>query len=190
MLSNSKSAGQPRCRFCRTPLRDTFVNLGMSPLCESYVAAAQLNDMEAFYPLHVRVCRECFLVQLPAYESPERIFSDYPYFSGYSDMALGLAVGLMLEGTYLFQHPSDSLSSAYGEPGELTAQSQRFQQLLVHLPETERAILELHYSHGLQFTEVAKILGLSKGRISQLHKEALKALRQLLRSRPGLDLRM
>ncbi len=57
----------------------------MSPLCESYLTGDQLNQMEPFYPLHVHVCGECFLVQLEAYVSAERIFSDYAYFSSYSD---------------------------------------------------------------------------------------------------------
>ena len=57
----------------------------MSPLCESYVSRDQLNQMEPFYPLHVYVCSECFLVQLEAYVSDEHIFSEYAYFSSYSD---------------------------------------------------------------------------------------------------------
>jgi SAM-dependent methyltransferase len=57
----------------------------MSPLCESYVPAARLDDPEIFYPLHVRLCDTCLLVQLPAYVSGEDIFSDYAYFSSYSD---------------------------------------------------------------------------------------------------------
>ncbi|HEY2550221.1 MAG TPA: class I SAM-dependent methyltransferase, partial [Streptosporangiaceae bacterium] len=61
------------------------MDLGMSPLCESYIAAGQLDDAEAFYPLHVRLCTSCLLVQLPAYVSGEHIFSDYAYFSSYSD---------------------------------------------------------------------------------------------------------
>ena len=75
----------PVCRFCSAPLRDTFVDLGMSPLCESYLRHDQLNGHEAFYPLHVRVCRGCFLVQLEAYVAAEDIFSEYAYFSSYSD---------------------------------------------------------------------------------------------------------
>lgn len=75
----------PLCRFCGAPLQQTFVDLGMSPLCESYVSAEQLNQMEPFYPLHVRVCGECFLVQLEEYVSAKNIFSDYAYFSSYSD---------------------------------------------------------------------------------------------------------
>jgi len=73
------------CRFCGTQLEHTFVNLGMSPLCESYVSAEQLNQMEAFYPLHVYVCGKCFLVQLQQYVAAEDIFTDYAYFSSYSD---------------------------------------------------------------------------------------------------------
>jgi len=75
----------PTCRSCDAPLRDTFVDLGMSPLCESYLRQDQINQMEPFYPLHVRVCRNCFLVQLEAYVSGEDIFTEYAYFSSYSD---------------------------------------------------------------------------------------------------------
>jgi hypothetical protein len=57
----------------------------MSPLCESYLPAEQLDAAEAFYPLHVRLCESCLLVQIPAYVSGEHIFSDYAYFSSYSD---------------------------------------------------------------------------------------------------------
>jgi SAM-dependent methyltransferase len=73
------------CRFCGAPLQHTFVDLGMSPLCESYLAAEQLNQMEPFYPLHVFVCDRCFLVQLEQYVSPEHIFTEYAYFSSYAD---------------------------------------------------------------------------------------------------------
>lgn len=73
------------CRFCSTPLRQTFVDLGMSPLCESYVSASQLSKVEHFYPLHAHVCEECFLVQLPVFVSAEEIFTEYAYFSSYSD---------------------------------------------------------------------------------------------------------
>jgi len=73
------------CRFCATPLNHTLVDLGMSPLCESYVSRQNLNRMEPFFPLHVQVCDECFLVQLEEYVSVEQIFSEYAYFSSYSD---------------------------------------------------------------------------------------------------------
>jgi SAM-dependent methyltransferase len=73
------------CMFCGTRLCHTFVDLGMSPLCESYVTTEQLNQMEAFYPLHAFVCEKCYLVQLDEYVSPHHIFSEYAYFSSYSD---------------------------------------------------------------------------------------------------------
>src|SRR5579862_9518463 len=73
------------CRFCGAQLQHTFVDLGMSPLCETYPSAADLNRGEVYYPLHVYVCETCFLVQLEEYESAENIFSDYAYFSSYSD---------------------------------------------------------------------------------------------------------
>ncbi|HEV2329556.1 MAG TPA: class I SAM-dependent methyltransferase [Verrucomicrobiae bacterium] len=81
----------PKCLFCASPLIQTVVDLGMSPLCESYVGREQLNQMEAFYPLHVRVCDQCFLVQLQEYVSPEHIFTEYAYFSSYSETWLAHA---------------------------------------------------------------------------------------------------
>jgi SAM-dependent methyltransferase len=75
----------PACRLCGAPLEHTFVDLGMSPPCESYLTADQVDQGETFYPLHVRVCARCLLVQLPAYIPAEEIFSDYAYFSSYSD---------------------------------------------------------------------------------------------------------
>jgi SAM-dependent methyltransferase len=73
------------CRFCAARVHRTLVDLGMSPLCETYPAPADLNRGEVYYPLHVYVCDQCFLVQLEQYESAENIFSDYAYFSSYSD---------------------------------------------------------------------------------------------------------
>ena len=73
------------CRFCGALLERTVVDLGMSPLCESFLAADQLDQMEPFYPLNVRVCESCLLVQLPEYVPPEEIFSEYAYFSSFSD---------------------------------------------------------------------------------------------------------
>lgn len=73
------------CRLCGEPLRHTFVDLGKSPLCESYLTAEELDQVEPFYPLHVWICRECLLVQLPAYVPGSDIFTDYAYFSAYSD---------------------------------------------------------------------------------------------------------
>jgi C-methyltransferase C-terminal domain/Putative zinc binding domain/Methyltransferase domain len=79
------------CRFCGAPLRDTFVDLGPSPLCESFVAPEDVDRMEPFYPLHVRICRSCLLVQLPAFVDRGEIFREYAYFSSYSDSWVELA---------------------------------------------------------------------------------------------------
>ena len=79
------------CLFCSAPLRQTFVDLGMSPLCESYLPAEALNQVEPFYPLHAYVCERCFLVQVEQYVSPEAIFTEYAYFSSFSDSWLAHA---------------------------------------------------------------------------------------------------
>src|SRR5690242_5173890 len=73
------------CRYCGAALERTFIDLGMSPLCETYPSVSDLNRGEVYYPLHVYVCGQCYLVQLEEYESAEKIFSDYAYFSSYSD---------------------------------------------------------------------------------------------------------
>ncbi len=72
------------CRLCQSRLSHTFVDLGMSPLCESFLGAEELDRMEPYYPLRVLVCPECFLVQLKEYVAPEHIFSTYAYFSSFS----------------------------------------------------------------------------------------------------------
>ena len=73
-----------QCRLCGAGLEHSFVDLGMSPLCESFLSRTQLDAMEPFFPLHVMVCSDCFLVQLKEYVSPEEIFREYAYFSSYS----------------------------------------------------------------------------------------------------------
>ena len=109
--------------FAAARLEHTFANLGMSPLCESFLAADQTDAMEPFFPLHVQVCGNCFLVQLRQYVSPEQIFSEYAYFSSYATswvahakaycemikerLGLGaesLAVELASNDGYLLQH--------------------------------------------------------------------------------------
>ncbi len=120
--ASGQSAAQC-CRLCAAPLEHTFVDLGMSPLCESFIAAGDLDAMEPFYPLRVMVCDACFLVQLRAYVAPEHIFSEYAYFSSFSTswvahakaycdmierrLALGpqsLVVELASNDGYLLQH--------------------------------------------------------------------------------------
>jgi 2-polyprenyl-3-methyl-5-hydroxy-6-metoxy-1,4-benzoquinol methylase len=81
-----------QCRFCGSALEHTFVDLGASPIANDYLSAAQLGQMEPFYPLHVKVCANCFLVQVADCVSARHIFSDnYAYFSSFSDSWLAHA---------------------------------------------------------------------------------------------------
>jgi SAM-dependent methyltransferase len=123
VVATPGSSIQGRCRLCGTGLVHTFIDLGMSPLCESFLAPDQLDAMEPYFPLHALVCGQCFLVQLKEYVSPEHIFREYAYFSSYSttwvahaksycetiakQLRLGpdsLAVELASNDGYLLQH--------------------------------------------------------------------------------------
>jgi len=89
LASNARAADHAtatryRCRCCGGGLSHVFIDLGTSPLCESYLSAEQLGEPELFYPLIVYVCEHCLLVQLPTHVSGEHIFSEYAYFSSYS----------------------------------------------------------------------------------------------------------
>jgi SAM-dependent methyltransferase len=97
------------CRFCGSPLEHTFADLGMSPLSNAFLRSDQLSQMEPFYPLHARVCGRCFLVQLEQFKSPENIFSEYAYFSSYSESWLAHAREYAELMTERFQLGGDSL---------------------------------------------------------------------------------
>ncbi len=122
-MQSRDSVHAPVCRFCGSVLEHTFVDLGMSPLCESFLSAADINKMEPFYPLKVFICSKCLLVQLEEFVSPEGIFREYAYFSSYADswvqhakdytdmiverLGLGresLAIELASNDGYLLQH--------------------------------------------------------------------------------------
>ena len=77
--------GARTCRFCDAPLELTVVDLGKSPLCQTVLRPDQLEQGEPFYPLHVRACEQCWLVQIPEFVAPDEIFTEYAYFSAYSD---------------------------------------------------------------------------------------------------------
>lgn len=80
LRSNSK------CRFCKSELRHSVINLGMSPLCQKHIKPESANDMEKFYPLHAYICDKCWLMQLEEFATPDEIFAeDYAYFSSYSE---------------------------------------------------------------------------------------------------------
>lgn len=84
------SAAAP-CRFCDAPLTRTFLDLGMSPLCQTHLEAHELNQGEEFYPLHVFICEKCLLVQLQQYVTPDKIFTEYAYFSSFVQTLVNLA---------------------------------------------------------------------------------------------------
>jgi hypothetical protein len=99
LLRNIRTAAFMDCRFCQTPLEHVFVDLGVSPLCQTVVRMENANAMEPFYPLKAWVCSRCFLVQLDEYVAPSDIFSEYAYFSSYStswvEHARRYAVGMI-----------------------------------------------------------------------------------------------
>ena len=97
------------CRLCGADLTRSFVDLGMSPLCESYLPADKVDAPEVFYPLNVLLCQQCLLVQLPAYVTGEHIFSEYAYFSSYSDSWVAHAKRYADEMTAALGLTSDSL---------------------------------------------------------------------------------
>lgn len=74
-----------RCRFCNKQLKYIFADLGVSPMANAYLTTEQINQMEPFFPLRAYVCEGCFLVQLSVFQSSDEIFSEYAYFSSYSD---------------------------------------------------------------------------------------------------------
>ncbi|RTE07911.1 class I SAM-dependent methyltransferase [Paenibacillus whitsoniae] len=98
-----------KCRFCDAALTVTCVDLGMTPLSNSYLHQGSLDKKESFYPLHAYVCGECFLVQLEKFESAEHIFSDYAYFSSYSDSWLEHMKQYVSEITSDYELTSESL---------------------------------------------------------------------------------
>lgn len=73
-----------RCRLCGSTRLHSVVDLGASPPCERFLTAAQLDEPEPTFPLHLRVCTECWLAQLPPLISPEETFTEYAYFSSFS----------------------------------------------------------------------------------------------------------
>src|SRR4051794_14692902 len=72
------------CRLWGSPGVVRGVDLGATPPCELFLTQAQLNEPELTYPLHLRVCSDCLLAQLPPLITPEETFTEYAYFSSYS----------------------------------------------------------------------------------------------------------
>jgi 2-polyprenyl-3-methyl-5-hydroxy-6-metoxy-1,4-benzoquinol methylase len=98
-----------RCRFCAAPLKYIFADLGVSPLANSYLRSDQLLYPEQFFPLIAYVCSSCFLVQLEELNSPSEIFSDYAYFSSFSDSWLNHALAYSKQAINRFKLNDESL---------------------------------------------------------------------------------
>jgi C-methyltransferase-like protein/putative zinc binding protein/methyltransferase family protein len=122
-LEGQSLRGSTSCRHCESPLSLSLVDLGKSPLCQTVLTETGLGEPEVFYPLHAKVCTRCWLVQIPEFVTPDGIFTEYAYFSAYSDswvdharryveamverLALGeddLVVELASNDGYLLQH--------------------------------------------------------------------------------------
>ena len=83
-----------KCRHCGTPLKHRFVDLGFAPPSNAYLDAEDLSNPEVHYPLRVKVCHRCWLVQTEDYARAEELFSpDYAYFSSTSSSWLEHAAG-------------------------------------------------------------------------------------------------
>jgi SAM-dependent methyltransferase len=93
---------QRTCRFCENVLEHPFLDLGMSPLSNAFLRADDLEAMEPFYALRAYFCSNCFLAQLPEFQSPENIFNDYAYFSSYSQSWLDHAKKYAQDATLRF----------------------------------------------------------------------------------------
>ena len=83
--SSSRQMHTPACLGCGAALTRTFIDLGLSPLANNYVPLDKTNIPDSLYPLHARVCDDCLLVQVDRVVPPEEIFSEYAYFSSYSE---------------------------------------------------------------------------------------------------------
>jgi hypothetical protein len=159
------------CRLCGAPVTRTFVDIGMSPLCESYVPQDKLDGAEAFYPLHVRLCEKCLLVQLPAYVPGEDIFSDYAYFSSYSDSWVAHAkryATSMIEGLKLT--PDSLVTEVASNDGYLL---QHFQAAGIPVLGVEPAANVAETARARGITTEVQFLGAETGReIAQRHGRA------------------
>ena len=97
------------CRFCGNKLNHDFINLGLSPLSNSFLKKEELNKNERYYPLDVKICEKCYLVQLTEYENPKNIFQNYAYFSSYSKSWLEHAKNFVQQSTNRLQLTKKSL---------------------------------------------------------------------------------
>ena len=159
------------CRLCGAQLTRTFVDLGSSPPCESYISSEQLDAPEPFYPLHVRICDSCLLVQLPAYVDNVDIFSDYAYFSSYSDSWVAHAGRFVDDMVSRLKLGSDSLITEVASNDGYLLQHAVRQGIPVLGVEPAANIAEVAREKGIR-TEVAFLGKESGARLAQQYGRA------------------
>jgi SAM-dependent methyltransferase len=109
-----------RCRLCNSIRLISIVDLGATPPCEKFLTAEELDSPEPTYPLHLRLCEDCLLLQIPALITPEDTFTEYAYFSSYSDSFVAHAKKLVDDSTErLGLHPESLLVEVASNDGYL-----------------------------------------------------------------------
>ena len=111
-------------------------------------------------------------------------------FSELSELAIGLALGYMLEDSGMYQHQEEQYTEHFYDRQELTQIKQAIKRIVTVLPEQARSVISYHYYQGLNFEEIANILALSKGRVSQIHRQALQLLQKIYSSTQELNLKL
>ena len=150
MSQTVQPTGEPHCRFCGETLQRTFVDLGVSPLANSYISPADLGSEERFYPLRAFVCDGCLLVQLEEYESPHGIFTEYAYFSSYSSSWLAHAQRFARMAIDRFELGSETLVLELASNDGYLLQSFKEQGTQVLGVEPARNVAEAAVEKGIQ----------------------------------------
>ena len=170
------TAPKVKCRFCGAELTETFADLGVTPLSNTYLEPGQLDQMEPFYPLRAYVCSRCFLVQLQEFRTPKQIFADYPYFSSYSDSWLQHARNYtddMIE-RFGFDHSSNVIEIASNDG-----------YLLQYFKEKGIPVISLTGFSGGRSSEIADVnlhaMADNYGVIEDVHQSILHLLAQFIR---------
>ncbi|HYD61595.1 MAG TPA: sigma-70 family RNA polymerase sigma factor [Noviherbaspirillum sp.] len=122
-------------------------------------------------------------------EKPEKPKDPGALFGYLAELAIGIAVGLALEDSGMYRAEDEAYPDNTYRSVELKQLQQRMRELLEHLPRNERRVIKYHYLQQLAFEEIARILGVTKGRVSQIHKDALNRLRESVQRGGGIDLR-
>jgi RNA polymerase sigma factor for flagellar operon FliA len=155
------------------------------------ITGAVLNGIEKACEKQQQITARASLrkERLESMRDGERKASPQDLFSGLADLALGLALGYMLEDSGMFQEQEQQYTEHFYDRHELNQLKQTIKGIVDVLPDQARNVVCYHYYQGLSFEEIARMLSLSKGRISQIHRQALKLLQEIY-SGADLNLRL